>query len=89
MKKQKSHYKNSDAEFIGWQQTLSGNAFALYNIKNKNHPSCGSTVSEKTLNKMNLQYPKQPHSSGMENGFGNPGNETKSEIPEAMKYYKK
>jgi hypothetical protein len=51
---------NSDAKFLGWQRTMSGEAVALYNITASGHPSCGSTVSEKSLEKMNLQVPETP-----------------------------
>jgi hypothetical protein len=48
----------SDAEFIGWQKTPTGEAFALYNITAEKHPLYHSTVSEKTLLKLNLQIPQ-------------------------------
>jgi hypothetical protein len=52
---------NSDAKFLGWQDTLSGESFALYNITAEDHPSFGSTVSEISLQKLNLQVPDAPH----------------------------
>ncbi|RPI04021.1 MAG: hypothetical protein EHM64_11335 [Ignavibacteriae bacterium] len=48
---------NSDAVFIGWQKTTSGDAFPLYNITAKDHPHYLSTVSEQTLRKMNIKIP--------------------------------
>ncbi len=51
---------DSDAKFLGWQETKSGEAVALYNITASGHPSCGSTVSEKSLQQMNLQIPETP-----------------------------
>jgi len=61
----KSEYNNqpasdSDAKFLGWQETKSGDVVALYNITVPGHPSCGSTVSEKSLQQMNLQIPETP-----------------------------
>ena len=51
---------DSDAEFLGWQKTNSGEVFALYNITASGHPSLGSTVTDKTLHKLNLQVPGAP-----------------------------
>ena len=45
----------------------SGDVYALYTITAADHPSCGSTVTEKTLNKLNLQVPKQQRTKGKEN----------------------
>ncbi len=50
----------SDAEFVGWQKTKSGDSVALYNITASGHPSYGSTVSENSLQRMNLQIPETP-----------------------------
>ncbi len=60
-----SEYNNqpasdSDAKFLGWQETKSGEVVALYNITVSGHPSCGSTVSEKSLHEMKLQIPETP-----------------------------
>lgn len=55
----RSANSNGDAVFIGMQQTRSGETFPLYNITADNHPLRGSTVSETTLNEMNLQVPEQ------------------------------
>ena len=62
MKEERSSASDSDAVFIGWQETLSGDVFALYTITAENHPSYKSTVSEKSLKKMKLRIPKQPGS---------------------------
>jgi hypothetical protein len=60
---------NSDAVFIGWQETLTGSAFALYIVTAAGHPPYGSSVSEKTLNNLNLEIPKQQSSRGKERRF--------------------
>lgn len=54
-----------DAIFIGWQETISGDFIALYNIITRYHPSYQSTVTEKTLKKMKLRF-QQPHYSKKE-----------------------
>jgi hypothetical protein len=51
---------NRDAEFLGWQKTKDGRAFALYNVMAEKHPLYRSTVSEKTLRKENLEIPPTP-----------------------------
>jgi hypothetical protein len=56
---------DSDAIFIGWQQTGSGDHFALYVVTAADHPSHGSTVSEKGLHKLGLQIPETPHREGL------------------------
>jgi hypothetical protein len=55
---------NSDAEFLGWQRTPRGEAFALYNVTAKRHPLYGSTVSEKTLRQQHLDTPPTPDPQG-------------------------
>ena len=55
---------DDDAVFKGWQKTGSGEVFALYNVTASEHPSHGSTVSEKTLHKMNLRAPDPPDKPG-------------------------
>ena len=50
-----------DAVFMGWQKTGSGKVFALYNITAADHPSLGSTVTNRSLLKLNLQIPQTPH----------------------------
>ena len=51
---------NRDAEFLGWQQTKDGEAFALYNVTAEKHPLYRSTVSEKNLRKQHLEIPPPP-----------------------------
>ena len=55
----------SDATFLGWQETGSGDAFALYVVTAANHPSRGSTVSQKGLHKLDLQVPGVPPRQGI------------------------
>jgi len=50
--------QTKDAIFMGWQKTKSGEIFALYNITAAGHPSLGSTVTDKSLLKLNLQIPQ-------------------------------
>lgn len=64
-KKNMSEYTNqsgsdADAIFLGWQETLSGEIIALYNITATGHPLLGSTVAEKGLRKLNLQVSGAP-----------------------------
>ena len=54
----------SDAEFLGWQKTRSGEKFALYNVTAPGHPLFRSTVSETTLRKENLEIPPTPLPQG-------------------------
>ena len=49
---------DSDAAFLGWQGSLSGDIFPLYTITAEAHPSCHSTVSDVTLRKMHLRTPR-------------------------------
>ncbi len=56
----------SDATFLGWQKTGSGEVFALYNVTAANHPARGSTVTENGLHKLNLQVPGVPLPLGSE-----------------------
>jgi hypothetical protein len=51
---------STDAVFLGWQPTRSGEVFALYDITATGHPSLGSTVTGRTLRKLNLQVPGAP-----------------------------
>ncbi|CAG0962532.1 hypothetical protein ANRL2_01000 [Anaerolineae bacterium] len=53
-----------DAVFAGWQETGSGEAFALYTIVAGANPFRGSTVSESTLRKMHLRVPETPPFEG-------------------------
>jgi phage/plasmid-like protein (TIGR03299 family) len=49
---------DGDAVFIGWQNSLSGEIFPMFNITAQDHPFNHSTVSEKTLCKLNLRVPQ-------------------------------
>jgi hypothetical protein len=62
LKEKRSSVSDSDAVFIGWQETPSGDILALYTITAVHHPSYNSTVSENTLKKMKLKIPKQHRS---------------------------
>jgi len=55
---------SSDAKFLGWQETKSGEAIPLYNVTAEGHPSLGSTVTDKSLHKMNLKVPGVPLPKG-------------------------
>jgi hypothetical protein len=56
--------RSEDAVFKGWQKTGSGEVFALYNVTSANHPAFGSTVTDKTLHRLNLQVPGTPFPEG-------------------------
>jgi phage/plasmid-like protein (TIGR03299 family) len=47
----------SDVNFLGWQKTLSGKYFPLFNINVTGHPYNQSTVGEATLRRLGLQAP--------------------------------
>ena len=49
---------NSDANFVGWQETLSGEIFPLFNITIADHPLYQSTVSDATLRRLRLRVPR-------------------------------
>jgi phage/plasmid-like protein (TIGR03299 family) len=49
---------DSDANFVGWQKTKSGDIFPLFNITVKDHPLYQSTVSEATLCREHLRVPQ-------------------------------
>jgi len=51
---------SSDAVFLGWQETKSGEVYALYTVMAKHHPLYQSTVSERTLRKQQLEIPPTP-----------------------------
>jgi hypothetical protein len=53
-------YRNSDAEFIGYQESRSSQPIACFNILNKKSDKFESTVTEKTLQKLKLQVPEYP-----------------------------
>ncbi len=59
---------DSDAEFLGWQETLSGDFVPLFNIILAEHPLFGSTVTRRGLSRLNLQIPRTPlrHGSAKE-----------------------
>jgi hypothetical protein len=65
----KSDAANSDAVFIGWQKTLTGEVFPLYNVTAQGHPLYCSTVSDQTLRKQNLKIPQTPHLQSNEQRF--------------------
>ena len=52
--------QSKDAKFLGWQTSINGEKFALFNITNRDHPRRGSTVTEETLRHLNLQVPAVP-----------------------------
>ncbi len=52
--------RDEDAVFKGWQKSHSGAPFALYNITAAGHALRGSTVTEASLLKLNLQVPQTP-----------------------------
>jgi len=49
---------DSDANFVGWQETLSGKYFPLFNITIAGHPLYLSTVSDETLRRLRLRVPQ-------------------------------
>jgi phage/plasmid-like protein (TIGR03299 family) len=52
--------RTRDAVFVGWQKSMSGNMFPLYNVLRVGHPSYHSTVDEKTLQRLHLRVPRTP-----------------------------
>jgi len=52
--------RSEDAVFIGWQEIRAGEPLALFNIKAEGHPSFGSTVTDESLRKLNLEIPHIP-----------------------------
>jgi len=56
--------RESEAEFIGWQETSWGTRMALFTITVEEHPSYGSTVCEPTLRAFNLRIPQIPYYEG-------------------------
>jgi len=67
MQNKKATDSKSDALFIGWQENPQGGVFPLYIVTAVNHPYYGSSVSEKTLTKLNLKFSKQPTFIGKDN----------------------
>jgi hypothetical protein len=49
---------SEDAVFLGWQETYLGKLKALFCVTAAGHPSYGSTVSDKTLHKLNMRVPQ-------------------------------
>lgn len=49
---------DSDAEFLGWQETLLGKFVPLFIITVADHPSYHSTVGEATLRRLRLRIPQ-------------------------------
>ena len=49
-----------DVVFLGWQRTISGDLYPLYNIIKIGHPLHLSTVTEKTLQAQHLRIPRTP-----------------------------
>ncbi|NTW17357.1 MAG: DUF932 domain-containing protein [Syntrophaceae bacterium] len=47
-----------DANFIGWQEKISGEIFPLFNITTPDHPLYQSTVSEATLRRLHMPVPQ-------------------------------
>jgi len=70
---------DSDASFLGWQETGSGKAFALHVVTAPNHPLRGSTVSEKSLLKLDLQVPPPQQPPGI--SFRRKGESRKGNTP--------
>jgi hypothetical protein len=66
----KNSPSDSDAEFIGWQKTMTGEKPALFTVKAKQHPLYGSTVSETTLRQQNLENPHTPPAQSPLKGLG-------------------
>ena len=69
MRKKGSQASNPDAVFLGWQELIKGSPVALYNVTAAGNPCYGSTVSEETLKKLNIQIPKQQSFNDKENRF--------------------
>ena len=49
---------DSDAKFVGWQETVSGKSFPLFSITIADHPAYRSTVSDATLRSLGLRVPQ-------------------------------
>jgi phage/plasmid-like protein (TIGR03299 family) len=49
---------DSDANFLGWKETLFGDIYPTFNITVADHPLYQSTVSEATLRRLHLQVPR-------------------------------
>lgn len=62
--------QGQDAEFVGWQKTVSGEKFPLYNITAPRHPARGSTVTDETLRRYRLRVPEIPSSAPAQTRWG-------------------
>ena len=51
---------DSDANFLGWKETLFGDIYPTFNITVTDHPMYQSTVSEATLRRLRLRVPRIP-----------------------------
>ena len=51
---------DSDANFLGWKETLFGDIYPTFNITVADHPLYQSTVSEETLRRLRLRVPRIP-----------------------------
>ena len=52
--------QDQDVQFLGWQETLSGDMFPLYNVFKIGSEKYQSTVSEETVRAQHLRLPKTP-----------------------------
>jgi phage/plasmid-like protein (TIGR03299 family) len=52
--------QGQEVVFLGWQRTISGDIYPLYNILKLGHPLYRSTVTEKTLQAQHLRIPRTP-----------------------------
>ena len=57
-KQTKPSGSDSDANFLGWKETLFGDIYPTFNITVADHPMYQSTVSEATLRRMHLRVPR-------------------------------
>jgi len=51
-------YPDSDAIFIGWQETLTDDFLPLFIVTSADHPSYQSSVSMTSLRRMGLRIPQ-------------------------------
>lgn len=52
--------QSEDVQFLGWQKTVTGDIFPLYNIVKNEDPSYGFTVTEETLYRLHFRVPRTP-----------------------------
>jgi len=76
-KRKKQSGSNQDAVFTGWQETPEGKSLKLYTIMSKENPFYGSTVTEPTLRKLDLQIPETPYRENETNDFRSSDSEGK------------